>query len=266
VSESNEKYHYEFDDIGKGRLVFASTLNLKTSPVEEVKPLEPTCFDGVLNGYEGDIDCGGYCVKKCLLYQTCHFNRDCETNKCLNLMCNPVDELVIPSVKSNKLNFTNSAFFLVFVFVFVLSVTILTIVLSRHKSQSINYKDMISAIEPVSEFKEEEEEKENIEVKRINAKEEMFDSLVIFAAKVMAEHDEGMVRKLFDKRGYDKQLQEKIILEAKSKKDVADVAIDIEKCEDDYNLNFESSMTKKEEMMKLRKDIDRLKERFDEYE
>ena len=82
----------------------------------------------------------------------------------------------------------------------------------------------------------------------------------------MTEHDEEMVRKLFDKRGYAKELQDEVISKAKNEGDVANVAIYIEKCEDDYNKNFENSMKKKENMMKLKNDINKLKEKINKYD
>ncbi|MBW2976066.1 hypothetical protein KY347_01320 [Candidatus Woesearchaeota archaeon] len=47
---------------------------------------EPTCDDGIKNGYETDVDCGGSC-KKCELGQSCNADKDCEAGVCLSFVC-----------------------------------------------------------------------------------------------------------------------------------------------------------------------------------
>ena len=45
---------------------------------------EPSCSDGVFNGEESDVDCGGPVCSKCGLGADCLSNRDCTTNVCSN--------------------------------------------------------------------------------------------------------------------------------------------------------------------------------------
>ncbi|CAF1086051.1 unnamed protein product [Adineta steineri] len=51
---------------------------------------DKTCFDGLMNGDETDIDCGGLC-SACAAYQMCKVNLDCTTGSnnsgCLNGYC-----------------------------------------------------------------------------------------------------------------------------------------------------------------------------------
>jgi hypothetical protein len=48
-----------------------------------------TCGDGVKNGAESDIDCGGSCAK-CETASTCSANADCMSQVCTNGTCAPV--------------------------------------------------------------------------------------------------------------------------------------------------------------------------------
>jgi hypothetical protein len=50
------------------------------------------CFDGLLNGEESDIDCGGECPKKCDVGQACGENADCDSNNCVDGTCEESEE------------------------------------------------------------------------------------------------------------------------------------------------------------------------------
>jgi Ca2+-binding EF-hand superfamily protein len=41
--------------------------------------VQPSCFNGILDGKETDIDCGGSCVKHCKLSRGCNLEKDCGT-------------------------------------------------------------------------------------------------------------------------------------------------------------------------------------------
>jgi hypothetical protein len=45
------------------------------------------CIDGVWNGDEGDVDCGGACSAKCTTGQHCWTNWDCAPALCVNDHC-----------------------------------------------------------------------------------------------------------------------------------------------------------------------------------
>jgi hypothetical protein len=49
-------------------------------------PARATCFDGILNGPEGDIDCGGDCPA-CEPGRKCHVSRDCSSGRCAESVC-----------------------------------------------------------------------------------------------------------------------------------------------------------------------------------
>jgi len=49
----------------------------------------PHCGDGVWNGDEGDVDCGGSCAAKCQSGQHCWANFDCTSGSCINSICQP---------------------------------------------------------------------------------------------------------------------------------------------------------------------------------
>jgi cysteine-rich repeat protein len=49
--------------------------------------LAPTCTDGVLNGNETDLDCGGGICPKCSAGQTCIFASDCASGVCTQSIC-----------------------------------------------------------------------------------------------------------------------------------------------------------------------------------
>jgi hypothetical protein len=47
----------------------------------------PTCVDGVKNGTESDIDCGGAVCVKCANGKTCGASSDCSSNSCVGGVC-----------------------------------------------------------------------------------------------------------------------------------------------------------------------------------
>jgi hypothetical protein len=47
----------------------------------------PTCTDGVRNGNETDVDCGGSCTTKCANGKTCSVNADCQSALCSQSVC-----------------------------------------------------------------------------------------------------------------------------------------------------------------------------------
>ncbi|MBX3224746.1 MAG: hypothetical protein KF795_29790 [Labilithrix sp.] len=47
----------------------------------------PACDDGVKNGAEGDVDCGGTCSARCALAQSCHVGADCASTHCSGGSC-----------------------------------------------------------------------------------------------------------------------------------------------------------------------------------
>jgi len=53
----------------------------------EVGCCVPYCGDGVKNGDEGDVDCGGSCDAKCCAGKTCWGNFDCINGVCLSGIC-----------------------------------------------------------------------------------------------------------------------------------------------------------------------------------
>jgi hypothetical protein len=47
----------------------------------------PSCSDGVKNGLESDVDCGGTCQNKCVVGKRCATNLSCQSNVCNNAIC-----------------------------------------------------------------------------------------------------------------------------------------------------------------------------------
>ena len=47
----------------------------------------PTCTDGIMNGNETDVDCGGSCIKKCDDRLKCNIGSDCNSGVCTLNMC-----------------------------------------------------------------------------------------------------------------------------------------------------------------------------------
>jgi hypothetical protein len=56
-----------------------------SSPPPEA-PAEPTCADGVRNGDETDVDCGGTCPR-CAVGKTCATRDDCASARCASGVC-----------------------------------------------------------------------------------------------------------------------------------------------------------------------------------
>jgi hypothetical protein len=46
----------------------------------------PTCSDGIQNGDESDVDCGGFC-SPCPLNKVCRAHSDCASVHCVNTQC-----------------------------------------------------------------------------------------------------------------------------------------------------------------------------------
>jgi hypothetical protein len=49
----------------------------------------PSCIDGVHNGEETDVDCGGPTCSPCALDNACIVNSDCTSNSCVDNICVP---------------------------------------------------------------------------------------------------------------------------------------------------------------------------------
>jgi len=45
-----------------------------------------SCTDGIKNGGESDVDCGGIC-SQCVLHKDCHASSDCASNRCVETKC-----------------------------------------------------------------------------------------------------------------------------------------------------------------------------------
>jgi VCBS repeat protein len=46
-----------------------------------------SCTDGMKNGNETDVDCGGSCPNRCAVGKACGANNDCQTEACCNNVC-----------------------------------------------------------------------------------------------------------------------------------------------------------------------------------
>ena len=57
----------------------------KDSGVDAEKP--PTCTDGIKNGTETDVDCGGSCAPRCAVNKGCSVGADCVTATCIQKIC-----------------------------------------------------------------------------------------------------------------------------------------------------------------------------------
>jgi hypothetical protein len=49
----------------------------------------PTCSDGITNGGETDLDCGGTCITKCEVASACAVAADCRSGVCRGGVCEP---------------------------------------------------------------------------------------------------------------------------------------------------------------------------------
>ncbi|MSP57159.1 MAG: hypothetical protein EXR69_16415, partial [Myxococcales bacterium] len=50
-------------------------------------PARATCSDGMKNGGEGDVDCGGICMNRCAVGKGCRVAADCVTRSCAQTIC-----------------------------------------------------------------------------------------------------------------------------------------------------------------------------------
>src|SRR2546423_735743 len=76
------------DDFGQERLVSDMAMmlpDLRVVPIDLVPA--PTCNDGVKNGQETDVDCGGANCAKCALAKKCVASTDCLNAVCKNSVC-----------------------------------------------------------------------------------------------------------------------------------------------------------------------------------
>lgn len=70
--------------------------HLKNHPFDALGPCEPptsppppplTCIDGIRNGSETDVDCGGGCPRQCANGRGCTRNGDCQSQHCVGSTC-----------------------------------------------------------------------------------------------------------------------------------------------------------------------------------
>jgi hypothetical protein len=64
----------------------ASSSPPPASPPPPSPPPGPTCTDGIRNGSESDVDCGGSCPR-CADFQTCDSRSDCRSALCVADVC-----------------------------------------------------------------------------------------------------------------------------------------------------------------------------------
>jgi hypothetical protein len=72
---------------GYGCQINADCMGGLCDPV--TKTCSPTCTDTFQNGDETDVDCGGTCPLKCMLFQHCSGNGDCVNDNCQTGHCLP---------------------------------------------------------------------------------------------------------------------------------------------------------------------------------
>lgn len=65
----------------------ADTAVLPTDGATDSQPIFPSCADGVLNGSESDVDCGGVECATCARGRTCIRNEDCTDAVCVDNKC-----------------------------------------------------------------------------------------------------------------------------------------------------------------------------------
>jgi hypothetical protein len=82
------------DDCSDAVVADAPLPEPSAAPPPPAAPLSPafpplsTCSDGIKNGTESDVDCGGLCPQKCAVGAACSFNSDCDSKSvCSNLTC-----------------------------------------------------------------------------------------------------------------------------------------------------------------------------------
>jgi len=68
----------------------ASNVCLKSRDLIAAICASPTCGDGVQDGPETDVDCGGVGCNQCVIGQACQVNTDCLKGACLNGTCFPL--------------------------------------------------------------------------------------------------------------------------------------------------------------------------------
>ena len=56
-------------------------------PLQVTQPPTANCKDGIKNGAETDVDCGGTCASKCSVGQACAIAADCLTGACSAGVC-----------------------------------------------------------------------------------------------------------------------------------------------------------------------------------
>ncbi|MGC4064073.1 MAG: hypothetical protein QM784_05420 [Polyangiaceae bacterium] len=75
----------------------------------------PSCTDGIRNGNESDIDCGGSCTAKCANGKACSVNADCQSSLCSQSVCTTASggdtdqDGLLDSVETNTGKFVSTA-------------------------------------------------------------------------------------------------------------------------------------------------------------
>ncbi|MGC4070716.1 MAG: hypothetical protein QM784_39800 [Polyangiaceae bacterium] len=67
--------------------VCTENLGCESQNCKDGRCAEPSCSDGVRNGTEGDVDCGGSCPNRCEDAKKCRDMTDCKSGVCLNDTC-----------------------------------------------------------------------------------------------------------------------------------------------------------------------------------
>jgi hypothetical protein len=74
-----------------GLAATAAAMCVVTLLDQPAPPPEPTCLDGVRNGTEADVDCGGGACPACADGRVCGGNGDCASGRCVSGRCAPPD-------------------------------------------------------------------------------------------------------------------------------------------------------------------------------
>jgi hypothetical protein len=69
---------------GSGAATSASTTSAVSSSASSIIDAEANCADGLLNGMETDVDCGGDSCAPCALTQICLNDADCSSGNCVD--------------------------------------------------------------------------------------------------------------------------------------------------------------------------------------
>ena len=104
-----DQNHFEVTGSGLPSAVFFE-VPTGSGPVEvdnvqvsvAVPPTNPTCDDGIANGDETDVDCGGSCANDCALGEACLSGADCVSTVCTNNRC-----VAAPSAISATIQFSS---------------------------------------------------------------------------------------------------------------------------------------------------------------